>query len=135
MFDVWLQITDFATDIPSYVDSRHAWLSAAVLMAFTAINTVRILAYVPQIVKAARDRNGATAISYMTWGLFALSHLTTIAYALVCLGNALMALIFLGNVAACLAIVLVTAGKRRAHRQRTALVSPAIANEPATTRF
>lgn len=44
------------------------------LAAFTLCNSLRVVAYVPQIVKAARDRSGAEAISFATWGLFLVSH-------------------------------------------------------------
>ena len=58
-------------------------LEEITLAAFTTCNTLRIGAYVPQIVKAAADRNGASSISLMTWFLFLVAHLSTVAYALV----------------------------------------------------
>jgi len=85
---------------------------------FAALNSIRVLAYIPQIIKAARDKNGASAISFTTWGLFLVSHLTTIAYAIICLGDAITALIFLGNALACSAIVMVTLMSRRRHMRR-----------------
>lgn len=93
--------------------TQHAWLPPLVLSLFTIINSARIVAYVPQIVRAARDTNGASAISYTTWGLFLISHAATVLYALICIGDAFLALIFFGNAVACLAIVLVTFVKRR----------------------
>jgi hypothetical protein len=108
-----------------YVHAEHRFLERAILSAFTLVNSLRILAYVPQIIKAARDENGASAISCMTWGLFLLSHLTTIAYAAVCLGDLIMAAIFLGNALACSAIVGITLAKRHRHRKNGA-VEPAI---------
>ena len=51
------------------------------LVVFTACNTARVFAYLPQIVKINQDTQGATAISYATWGLFGVSHLSTVAYA------------------------------------------------------
>lgn len=100
-------------EIRAYLITAYPWLSVAVLTAFSVINSLRVLAYVPQILKAARDNNGATAISMVTWGLFFLSHLTTIAYAIVSLGDMIMALIFLGNAFACLLILLITVYKRK----------------------
>ncbi len=90
-------------------------IDMVVLSLFTIVNSIRIVAYLPQIIRAAKDRNGASAISYTTWGLFFLSHLTTIAYAIVCQGDGVMAAVFLGNALACLAIVGVTFMKRRKH--------------------
>ena len=115
----WVQ--DFALVSKVNAQIYYPWAPTAVMSLFTAINAVRVLAYVPQIVKAARDENGATGISYTTWGLFFLSHLTTIVYAVVCQGDAIMALIFLGNAVACLAIVAVTLIKRRNYRELAAL--------------
>lgn len=83
------------------------------LLAFTTCNTLRVLAYVPQIVRIARDTDGARAISYTTWGLFALSHLSTVAYAVAVMGDATLALVFGGNAAACFAVLGLTGWKRR----------------------
>ena len=99
--------------LKSYFDERHQALQSVILGMFAAINSIRIVAYVPQIVKAARDGNGASAISYTTWSLFLISHITTILYAVVCLADLVMAAIFLGNALACLAIILIASRNRR----------------------
>lgn len=65
--DSWLLLHDFVTGIKLHVGNSHGWLFAAVLASFTIMNSVRILAYVPQILVAARDRNGASGISHITW--------------------------------------------------------------------
>ena len=106
-------LDDYGLSIKAYVSNNHEWLPAAVFGAFTVMNTLRILAYVPQMLKAAQDANGASAISYATWTLFLISHLTTIAYALVGPGDLVMALVFAANTLACLAIISITWVKRR----------------------
>jgi len=53
------------------------------LAAFTLCNSLRIVAYVPQIARAAKDQSGAEAISFGTWGLFLVSHASGTAYAIV----------------------------------------------------
>src|SRR5262245_23552488 len=58
-------------------------LEEITLALFAACNSFRLVAYVPQILKAASDKNGASSISYMTWFLFLLAHLSTVAYAVV----------------------------------------------------
>jgi hypothetical protein len=88
------------------------------LAVFTLCNSLRILAYVPQIARAAADRNGAEAISFGTWGLFLFSHVSAIAYALVNKEDWTMASIFLGNAIGCGAIIVITACKRSRHRRR-----------------
>jgi Flp pilus assembly protein TadB len=104
-------------DIRTYLSTTYPWLPVAVVAAFSLANSVRVLAYVPQILKTARDENGATAISFVTWGLFFLSHLTTIAYAVVHLGDLVMALIFFGNAFACLLILVIASAKRKRHQK------------------
>ena len=51
------------------------------LAVFTFCNSLRFLAYVPQIAKAIKDQSGAEAISVGTWGLFLASHASATAYA------------------------------------------------------
>jgi len=88
------------------------------LAAFTLCNSVRVVAYVPQIVKAASDRSGAQAISFGTWGLFLVSHASATAYALVNKQDWTMACVFLGNAIGCSAILLIAAWKRSQYRRR-----------------
>lgn len=85
------------------------------LALFTLCNTVRVAAYLPQIVRIGRDASGAAAISYGTWTMFGFSHLSTVFYALVALGDLVMALVFATNAVSCAAIVALTAWKRRRH--------------------
>jgi hypothetical protein len=87
---------------------------------FTLCNSVRVIAYVPQITKAATDREGAQAISFTTWGLFLVSNASAVAYALVNKDDWTMALLFLANAAGCSAIILIGALKRCQHRCREA---------------
>jgi hypothetical protein len=83
------------------------------LLIFTACNSARVLAYVPQILKIGQDTNGAQAISYSTWSLFGLSHLSTVGYALLTVSDVHLAAVFLANTACCGAIVGLTFYKRR----------------------
>ena len=88
------------------------------LAAFTLCNSFRVVAYLPQIARAARDRSGAEAISFGTWGLFLVSHASAAAYALVNQQDWMMASVFLGNAAGCGAILLIAAWKRSRYRRR-----------------
>jgi len=89
----------------------------AVLVVFTACNTVRVVAYLPQILKIGRDTQGAAAISYTTWILFGVSHLSTVAYVLVVVDDWRMAAVFAANTVCCGIIVGLTAWKRTAFRK------------------
>jgi PQ loop repeat len=87
-------------------------------VAFTFCNSLRVLAYIPQITKAITDQSGAEAISFWTWGLFLASNVTAIAYAVENKQDWLMAFLFLGNALGCVAILMIAAWKRSLHRRR-----------------
>lgn len=79
---------------------------------FAACNSARVLAYIPQVVRVARDRDGARAISCLTWGSFMVANLSTVAYALIVVSDWRMAAIFGSNTLCCLVVVTLTACKR-----------------------
>jgi len=93
-------------------------LADITLAVFTFFNSLRFLAYVPQIAKAIKDESGAEAISFGTWALFLASHASTMAYAIENQGDWTMASLFLGNALGCGAILLIAAWKRSRHRTR-----------------
>jgi predicted nucleic acid-binding protein len=97
---------------------RGMTIADITLAAFTLCNSLRIVAYVPQVAKAARDRSGAEAISFGTWDLFLVSHASAMAYALVYKEDWTMASVFLGNVIGCGSILLIAAWKRSQQRRR-----------------
>ena len=82
------------------------------LLLFTAVNSVRVFAYVPQILKLARDQSGAAAISFTTWGMFAVSHFSTVLYCILHVQDARMAAVFAANFVATCLILCLTAWKR-----------------------
>jgi hypothetical protein len=85
---------------------------------FTFCNSARVIAYLPQITKAATDRDGAQAISFTTWGLFLVSNASAVAYALVNKDDWTMASLFLANAVGCSAIILIGVLKRCQYRCR-----------------
>jgi uncharacterized protein with PQ loop repeat len=113
-----------ATDPPSdkqpvrQKGCREMTIADITLAIFTLANSLRVFAYVPQIVKAVRDRSGAEAISFGTWALFLVSHASAMAYALVNKADWTMASVFLSNAVGCIAILLIAAWKRARHRSR-----------------
>ena len=86
--------------------------SELALLFFNAVNCVRLLAYVPQIVTIMRCRHGAQGVSCLSWALFGLAHLATALYAWVTAGDAWMAFVFLVNFAACGLIIALAIYKR-----------------------
>lgn len=87
------------------------------LAAFALCNTIRIVAYLPQIVAIARDTHGASAISYTTWLLFTASHLSTVGYAIYAIEDWRMAALFAVNTGCCVAIIVLTAARRARFRR------------------
>jgi hypothetical protein len=85
------------------------------LALFAGSNFIRLLAYVPQIRKAAIDEHGASAISYTTWSLFLMANLSTVAYGVVNRGDWKLAACFTANALCCSVILAVAYLKRRAH--------------------
>jgi hypothetical protein len=94
-------------------------LADITLAVFTVINTLRFLAYVPQISRALKDQTGAHAISLGTWSLFLVSHLSAMAYAIENQGDWTMATLFFSNALGCGLIILIAALKRARYRRRS----------------
>jgi Na+-driven multidrug efflux pump len=93
-------------------------LEEITLTLFAACHSFRVVAYVPQILKAAGDKNGASSISFMTWFLFLLAHLSTVAYALVNRSDWGLAACFAINAVCCITILAIAYWKRRRHAKR-----------------
>ena len=115
IFGFLQELSDSVEVFKKDIEIQHDWVPVVAFTLFTFMNSIRIFAYVPQLLKVTEDKNGASAISYSTWTLFFLSHLTTVAFAIFYVGDLVMALIFSGNALACLAILLATFVKRRKH--------------------
>ena len=90
-------------------------MGTVVTWIFMAANTGRILAYLPQIHAAATCKNGATAVSRMTWGYFGVAHLAGAAYGVVVVNDFKMVFIFSMNFLACALVVGLVTWKKRAH--------------------
>ena len=115
IFSFLQDLNDSVEVFKKQIEIQHDWVPTVAFTLFTFMNSIRIFAYVPQLLKVTEDRNGASAISYSTWTLFFLSHITTVAFAIFYVGDLVMALIFSGNALACFAILLATFIKRRNH--------------------
>jgi uncharacterized protein YjiS (DUF1127 family) len=86
---------------------------AVVYYLFTISNVLRLVSYVPQIHKIARDTHGASAISYSTWILWLVANGTTAVYSISTLGDATMAWVNGLNALCCVIVIILTAFKRR----------------------
>jgi hypothetical protein len=92
-----------------------------ILIVFTVTNSVRVVAYLPQIAKIARDNSGAVAVSNATWLLFGFSHLSTVAYAAIVLNDLYMSVLFGANLLCCITIIALTIYKRRLFARQQAI--------------
>ncbi|HEX4893351.1 MAG TPA: hypothetical protein VFV47_08680 [Hyphomicrobiaceae bacterium] len=87
-------------------------LETAIIAAFTFFNTARLVSYLPQLLVIARDSNGATAVSYLTWTLWVCANISASAYAGVIAGDVALCFIYAMNGFFCLVTIALTAYKR-----------------------
>lgn len=88
----------------------------AISAAYLVVNSLRLVAYLPQIAAVARDRAGATAISLPTWVFWAFSNAVTAVYCALVARDPVLAGMMWGNCAGATAIAAMTLVKRRATR-------------------
>jgi hypothetical protein len=93
-------------------------ISTIAFLLFAAFSGLRTFSYVPQIYRVARDSNGASAISYATWGLWTGSNLATALYAYASLRDAYLAGVSIVYAVCCAAVIVLTIAKRRAAQPR-----------------
>jgi hypothetical protein len=93
-------------------------LSDLTLVGFLCLGGIRCVSYVPQILRIARDENGASAISYTTWCTWTLAHLATASYAGLNLSDTYLAVVSCIYALCCAAVVCLTGVKRARHRNR-----------------
>jgi hypothetical protein len=89
----------------------------ATWLAFAVFSGLRTISYVPQIVRIAKDRNGASAISYPTWLLWTGAHLSTGMYAAMNLKDVWLAVGSSIYGLCCIAVLVLTTFKRLAQRR------------------
>lgn len=83
-----------------------------IVFCFSLANTLRILAYFPQIRALARDSSSAAAVACSTWVIFFFSNIATVAYAVLVLRDLWMTTIFSANSICCAAIVCLVLRRR-----------------------
>jgi fumarate reductase subunit D len=88
-------------------------------LAFAVFSGLRTISYVPQIVRIAKDHNGASAISYPTWLLWTGAHVSTGMYAAMNLNDVWLAVGSSIYGLCCIIVIILTMFKRLAqHRTK-----------------
>jgi hypothetical protein len=95
--------------------------STITFMLFAGFSGLRIVSYLPQICRVARDPNGASAISYATWSLWTGANLATALYAFINLGDTYLACVSTMYAACCVAVIALTVAKRQSAGRRQAV--------------
>ena len=99
-------------------------LSYATFLIFTLLSLIRVFSYFPQIAKIASDKNGASAISLSTWGLWTAAHVATLLYAAINLRDLYLTAVSALYAACCVCVILLTVKKRRALQRSTSSTKP-----------
>jgi hypothetical protein len=79
---------------------------------FGLFNMLRLVSYLPQIVRVARDPHGAGAISYTCWVIWIGANASTAAYAAINLDDLWLSAVSSFNAACCIVVVGLTVWKR-----------------------
>lgn len=90
-----------------------AWL-------YLLTNATRFITYLPQIAAVWRSRDGAQAISLLTWSSWVVSHLTGIAYGALVMKDTYFVVITLINLLGCGCVTLIAAHRRGLFRSSSA---------------
>lgn len=86
--------------------------AAAIGWFYLVTNSVRVLTYIPQIIAVWRCRDGARAISLLTWGSWVISNAAAIAYGVLVVHDAFFVVISTINLGGCAAVTLLAAQRR-----------------------
>jgi len=92
--------------------------SNIVWIMFAAFSAIRMVSYVPQILRIAQDCSGATAISYSTWSIWLGANITMALHAAINLNDVWLAFVTASYGICCAIVIALTAFKRMAHRRR-----------------
>jgi hypothetical protein len=93
---------------PETTPMDPSWIATA----FGAINAIRVVFYVPQIVAVARSTDGARDIALSTWFMWALTNALGVAYGVAVVHDRLLALSFALCLLGCVLTMVLTVMQR-----------------------
>jgi hypothetical protein len=99
--------------------------SNVVWIMFAVFSAIRMVSYVPQIMRIARDCAGAAAISYATWSIWLGANVTMALHAAINLHDMWLAFVTASYAVCCAIVIALTAFKRMAYRRRAESVAQA----------
>ena len=116
-----------------YLDSGLL-LPASIAWFYVVANALRVFTYVPQVIATWRSRDGARALSLLTWSSWLVANLASVLYG-VLLRDTFLTLVSLGNFLGCCAVTAIAVYRRQsfAAARRTEGAAPATASTGATT--
>ena len=89
------------------------YLPEITLTIFTLFSILRLGSFLPQIIRIANDTDGARAIAYSTWCVWAGANASTAAYALINITDWTLFLVSAVSMIGCAAVIVLTFWKRR----------------------
>ncbi|HKA39385.1 MAG TPA: hypothetical protein VKD25_06430 [Burkholderiales bacterium] len=92
--------------------AAHASTAGWVAWLYVATNSLRIIAYAPQIRAVLRAQDGAVAVSITTWALFTFANLTATLYGWLVIHDSAFCAIFTGNLMCTAAVTFIATLKR-----------------------
>jgi hypothetical protein len=95
-------------------------MASAIAWLYLVINAGRVISYVPQVVALWQRRDGAQAISLLTWSYWTLSHITAVLYGTVVIDDSFIVTISLLNLVCCGVVMALAIHRRRLWRQAAA---------------
>ena len=101
----------------SDVSGLHQAIASSIAWLYLLINSGRVVSYLPQILALWQCRDGARAISLLTWSYWTLSHVSAVLYGAVVIQDAFVVTISLANIVCC-GIVIALAMRRRAGQRQ-----------------
>ncbi len=100
-----------------------AWI-AAIAWCYLLSNSARLFTYLPQIAAVWRSRDGASAISLLTWSSWVLSHMAAVLYGLWVVADTFFVTVSTINLVGCSAVTVLAALRRREHARASAQRRP-----------